>query len=391
MTHKMRHWLLGGGILLGLGTKTQPNVKVLSNPNATITNPFTRVDAVRELANGSVLVLDSYDRAVHLVDFTKNTTKPVGRNGSGPGEYQLPTRLFPLGKDSSAVFDMGNRRLLVILPDASLGGFLNPAGADVGQPLPRGLGTALKADDSGLIYGQGSSWMNPSGADARPMDSLPIERWRVRSTRRDTVAYLPRHWPAGSEVVHGVVMNPSGFLPLTTQPQWDVAPDGRVAIVHDDPYRIDLVSGDRKVQIGQPLRYSPLKITEEHKRQWRAYMNRPRPAMIMSKGATRPVPGIVREPGFTEPAKWPEYLPPFLNDAVRFARDGTLWIQRTTPVSQPPTFDLIDPNGRVVAQVKLPLGSRLVGFGKGWVYVVRIDPDDLEFLERYSYPASTRP
>lgn len=91
--------------------------------------------------------------------------------------------------------------------------------------------------------------------------------------------------------------------------------------------------------------------------------------------------------------EWPKYLPPFVRpldivpyEPVRFDQAGMLWVLRTTPADEPPTFDIIDETGWVVQQVKLPHNSRLVGFGTNSVYLVRIDEVDLEYLEKYPLP-----
>jgi hypothetical protein len=66
--------------------------------------------------------------------------------------------------------------------------------------------------------------------------------------------------------------------------------------------------------------------------------------------------------------------------------DGTLWVRRTTPAGEPPTFDIIDRTGQVIEQVRLSRQRRLVGFGVGSVYLVQADDVDLEYLERYQLP-----
>jgi hypothetical protein len=72
---------------------------------------------------------------------------------------------------------------------------------------------------------------------------------------------------------------------------------------------------------------------------------------------------------------------------VQFAPDGTLWIQRTTAdASAPPTYDLIGPAATIIGRMVLPANTRLVGFGVGTVYLVRVDEDDLEYLQRYRLP-----
>jgi hypothetical protein len=46
-------------------------------------------------------------------------------------------------------------------------------------------------------------------------------------------------------------------------------------------------------------------------------------------------------------------------------------------------FDLIDGAGRLTRRVLLPPQARLVGFGAGTLYLVRVGDGDLEYLERH--------
>jgi len=39
-----------------------------------------------------------------------------------------------------------------------------------------------------------------------------------------------------------------------------------------------------------------------------------------------------------------------------------------------------------IARVTVPEGRRVIGFGRGAVYTLHRDDDDLQYLERYSYP-----
>jgi hypothetical protein len=83
---------------------------------------------------------------------------------------------------------------------------------------------------------------------------------------------------------------------------------------------------------------------------------------------------------------WPDELPPFLTNAAVFAPDGMLWVRRTTAAGEPPTHDVIDPAGRVVQKVALAKRAKLLGFGKSSVYVLRVDEDDLQYVQRYALP-----
>lgn len=51
--------------------------------------------------------------------------------------------------------------------------------------------------------------------------------------------------------------------------------------------------------------------------------------------------------------------------------------------STAPQLDVFGGDGRMVRQVALPVGRRLVGFGRGVILVVSVGAEGLETLERY--------
>ena len=154
--------------------------------------------------------------------------------------------------------------------------------------------------------------------------------------------------------------------------------------MHPDPYRIETVGIDGTRLEGPEIPVDRIKVTEAHKEQWRERASRP------SLAVTRPLGGgglptyEILAPPLVEPRGWPEHLPPFLRGAATFAPDGRLWVQRSTTADAPPTFDVFDKDCQRVEQMTLPLGRRLLGFGRGTVYAVVRDELDLEYLERYS-------
>ncbi len=77
-------------------------------------------------------------------------------------------------------------------------------------------------------------------------------------------------------------------------------------------------------------------------------------------------------------------MPPFLSGASRVTPEGELWVERAQPAKETrPTYDVFDSGGQLIRQVVLPASRRLIGFGTGVLYAVRVDDDDLEWLERY--------
>ena len=92
----------------------QGAVRKLTKPESEFSEPFSNVAAIRELRDGRVLVADTKDKILQLVDFKLGNATKVGREGSGPGEYGLPMQMVGIQGDSSIVFDPINSRYLTI-------------------------------------------------------------------------------------------------------------------------------------------------------------------------------------------------------------------------------------------------------------------------------------
>lgn len=366
-------------------------VRVLAKPEAEFPEPFTMVAGVRELRDGRVVVADPRDRIVQLVDFRTGNAERIGREGSGPGEYALPQRLVALPGDSSAVYDILNSRLLVITPQGKPGGFLELPQTGGGRGTVVLGATGLVTDAKGTFYSAGAPFRTTAqGIEA--VDSVAIERWNRSTGKRDTVAYV--RLPQGSAKVSGsggnVAVRVGGGNPFSPQVAWAVAPDGRVAIVHPEPYRVEYVEPNGSRVTGPIIPYDRIRVTEAHKEQWRQGVKSSGMAIMVEQGPggrkmqAGPVPNV------PDPGDWPEYLPPFLGQSgqfnVIFASDGLLWVRRTGPADAAPLYDVIDRSGRVAFKVQLAKRSRVVGFGNGTVYVVRSDEDDLQYLQRFRTP-----
>src|SRR5688500_14181657 len=65
---------------------------------------FRDVSAVRELADGRVLVLDSHERFIYLADFRTGGSQVIGEQGSGDRQYLWPSRLLLLPTDTALVW-----------------------------------------------------------------------------------------------------------------------------------------------------------------------------------------------------------------------------------------------------------------------------------------------
>lgn len=378
--------------------------RTLSKPDAEYSEPFTQIQGIRELRDGRVVVVDPRDKTVQVVNLQSGTATKLGREGSGPGEYGLPLRLLPLPGDTSAVVDMLNNRILLINPNGTVGGFLDlnqPSSGRGGGPLLLGGSNQPQYTDSkGRMYMEGPPFRLTDNGPVSS-DSVPVIRWDRASGKRDTLAW--RRVATGSSQISGsggrgnqnVSVRIGGGPPFAGADVATVAPDGRVAVVHHEPYNVDFVNENGQRTRGQPIRYEKVRVSEGHKQEWR---ERQRTATRMSmtvdnsgrRQATMGPGGPVQDP-----ESWGgEYMPPFLStlqNVATFSNDGYLWVQRTGPAGQPPTFDVIDRAGNAVQKVVLPKRSRLLGFGNGAVYVARLDEDDLQYLQKYRFTMPERP
>lgn len=387
--HPLARWsvaLAATCIAVSSGAQQVP-VRSFVKPDAEFPEAFTNLTSFRELPGGRVLVVEGCERVVKLADFRSGELTTFSRTGDGPREYRLPARIFALPGDSAAIYDIANRRMLVVTPDGKPGGFIRMSayetirGAD-GSVMTSGF-NPTSVDSHGRFYSRGGGTvMTPSGIQVG--DSAELVRWTPGNDHRDTVAFVHlRKRTAEEKDLRRRPPEP----PFTTGIQWAVDGDGRVALVVPDDYHVEFVNPDGSRTVGTPIPFAPVPVGAGEKKMWH---DEQQPACAMPSSGTMKTPSgqviSFQRMATPEPTTWPAHLPPFRIDAAEFSPDGILWVQRTTPAGDAPLFDLIDRSGRVVQQVRLAKRSKLLGFGAGTVYVLRIDEDDLQYLQRYRLP-----
>lgn len=389
------------GILTALAALTAlPSVRAqtkvaLGRPDAESAESFTRISAVRELPSGKVIVADQQDKVVHLVDLVGGAMTKIGREGNGPGEYALPINLIPLPDGTTLVQDLLNRRFLIIGADGKPGGFLEwprpPATSQQTGGGPRliggGLNNARGFDAQGRLYFSGA----PFNATGGSLDSVPIMRWDRVTPTFDTVGYvkLPPNSASRSASGGNVSIRIGNSVRFTPQEIWGVAGDGSIARVIPNPYRLVWMRSGAAV-IGPAIAYAPIKVTEQDKKDIIDQQRRNPGMVIRIGGGGGGGGGRGAGPENLPPPEFADTKPPFdgaNQAAVVVTPEGEAWVLRTRPATDKiPAYDVFDKTGALVKKVALNPGSRVVGFGKGTVYVVRTDDDDLQWLQRYKRP-----
>jgi hypothetical protein len=355
----------------------------LAQPDAKLAHEFSAINGFRELPDGRVLVADGIDEVVLRADFRTGRADTVGRVGQGPGEYKNPDAMYALPNGGTLLVDLGNGRLNFLGADGKYVSSTPIAQGDfpgVSIVIPRAV------DAQGRIYYQ-PAMGGPRGGIP---DSASIVRWDRARSRYDTIGKvkLPamNTQSSGSANNQRMVQRPR---PYPAQDAWNVAADGRVAIARAGDYRVDWIGADGRAVRGRPIPVRAVPVAQADKREWMAEQANGlrinvqnvngQMSMAFSRGG-RDEDNIDDAIAETE---WPGTKPAFLAGAVWVTPEGDAWVERTVPAGAARVVDVFDAAGNLKERVTLPVGRRLVGFGRGVVYLRYADASDLQFLERY--------
>src|SRR5690606_32488232 len=77
-----------------------PAVRDLPKPVREVEDPYTLIAAVKEGPRGTLIVSDAGDGELSTVTLATGERAPLGRQGSGPGEYRAPANIFKLRGDT---------------------------------------------------------------------------------------------------------------------------------------------------------------------------------------------------------------------------------------------------------------------------------------------------
>lgn len=381
--------LLVAGASASAALAQQPKVPVqtLAKAEASFADPFTIISGLRELANGDVIVADMRDRTLQRIDLKSGSATAIAREGSGPNEYAYPTAVYALPGDTTAVYDLGNQRYLLIDPSGKPAGTfrMEEGGSGGGMMILR---AAQATDARGRLYYSTRGERGMSGPDGGPpefSDSGRVIRYDRATKKSDTLGIVfvpkPRVEATGGPNNQNIMVRPT---PMAPEDAWGVAPDGRVGVARVAADQVEWWLPDGKVVKGTPVPYTPIKITEADKKAWWAGTVRGGVNVRSENGRTTVSPASGSVPPMDPNIVWPATKPPFPGNSAKGAPNGELWLLRSRPADDKiPTYDIFDASGNLVRQVRLPADTRLVGFGKGVVYLARKDADDLEYLERY--------
>ncbi len=376
-------------------TSQLPPLRRLTTPAATFPEPFTAITGLRALSDGRVIVSDTRDRTLQLLDFRSGEARAIGRQGAGPGEYGTPMRLFAMPGDSTLMPDPQNGRFFVILPDGRPGPTFR-----LSDEALSNAGTIVGVDGLGrLIFER----VRPPALREMTAGSTGVSdlfRHDRVTGRTDSIARLATvaGEVSAARMLDGGMIQVSTNLPLAARDVVTVAPLGETVLVRASPYRVDRVDDAGRARSGPPAEPSRIRVTQAEREAFVKSQTRPG-SFVVSGGPARSAAGssggggaVPRFSGntdalFSPDMKWPEVKPPFLAGAATADWSGRVWVLRTRAHDDPtPTYDVFDRDGRVVMRVALAPRARVVGFSPDAVFIAQSDEDDLQHLERHPLP-----
>ena len=360
----------------------------LGSPTAVFPEDFGTIQTVRELPDGRVLVADPLGKALYAVDMDGGTRTVIGSEGQGPEEYLQPDAVWPLPGDSTLLVDLGNGRVVALGPDLRFG----PTGPiAMGDPRSNLILTLPQGID-----GQGRAYARSMGGIGGPLaDSAAILRIDRGTGVVDTVAMFKLQ--KRTRTTSGGANNQNvqiSSIPLSPEDAWGIAQDGSVVLARSGDYHVEWIGPDGSVTRGASRPFDAVRIGTAEKEEYVARQGRAGGGIGISVGITngsvqmtfaRGMGGTRRE---IDQYEWPDRKPPFYSGRLNIDRENRVWVQRHLDAGEPSTYDLFDRQGRHVTTLTLEHGKRVVGFGATSVYVVAYDQFDLNYLERYTLPAT---
>lgn len=330
---------------------------------------FATVGAVRWLEDGRIVVADIAANRLLVFDSTGKYLRALGRAGDGPGEFRYIGSVTALPGDSLATFDSRLRRLSLWHPDR---GFVR------GIPVGGGSLESWPADawlwqDSLVVALQLSITSQDSVAPGSGVRRWPM---RARLTLHDLGGRILGTSPDFAGMYSGLVANGDTRLPFSNQPFTAVARD-RVYFGSGVGFSLSYLNTDFNWagDIRWPSHQEAL--TQEEVNQVRSEAE--------ALAATRMPPERVRARLANSFA--PEILPserPAIS-RVLVTPDGNLWIERFEATrlgsvlqKAGDRWTVLASDGRPVARVALPAGSRLEAVRDSRAIIVLRDSLDIQ-------------
>ena len=358
-------------IVAALSLPQAPRAITLRPADATLGEPFASIYSIRELADGRVLISDnSSDNRVVVADLGSGRLRRIGHVGAGPREYRRAGRLFALPGDSTLLIDSPDRgRWWLLMHHDSIVRSVPPD-----LPALRVVGGSPSgADDRGRVLG-----VRSTGSEKLTHNRIRLKLVAVIGDRNgalaDTIARL-----GGDE--HEITQVGTRARPFWVQRQLSgsvaeqalMFPDGWIAVVRVEPYRVEWLTSSGGWVRGPEIPWERPRADAREK------------AAALERHRLRYGEKNLKQ---VEAYPWADRIAPVRSSSATIAApDGKLLVLRAQWSKEPDTrYDVFDRSGQRLAQLVLPDSERVMGFGPRSIYISVRDGDDFHYLRRHPWP-----
>lgn len=294
--------------------------------------------SIKELSNGRVLILDE----LRLLTATPDRPRLTPLGGEPVG------KLIGLSLDSSFVYSTKGWRFL---NDTASVGALPPTNRVVAALKRNGEPMEPEAAAHQFVYYAQWALTEAESTSLRKINRVTGE-----------ITVLARLWP-GRAPVPGILRPPCGVYE-----HYAVAPDGFVAIVRANPYRVDWVDDAGTLHKGSPIPTAKLAFSQKERAVYQAWR------------AAEPYASLA------DTTTWPSTVCEFVGGYWPIMTQDKLLVYRVPTTRAPATrYDVVNRKGEVEYQLALAANESVLGFGQSSVYVITTD-GKTQRLSKHAWP-----
>ena len=304
------------------------------------------------LADGTIVIADQLASAVRFFDGRGRLVRSVGQKGQGPGDFQLIMWLGQCARDSIFVWDYGLTRITVLSSGGSVvRQYSIPAdGARASAPA-----TISCSRDGRFIY-------QPPGTPRGHVTIVTPDSSVIRGNAvvslgdaRGNVVRSLGEVASGEMILTGRGGGPrgGGFRPLGRATSLALSGD-RVYVGTADSGTVDVYAPDGQPAGSVSLGIAPRRATRANYERAVNDMTSMFPAQMRQSISAQMLA-----------APMPEFLPPYT--ALLVDGDNLLWAVLSAPGYPDTRLRAVSASGRVVADVRIPVGLTTYEVGHDYI------------------------
>lgn len=340
---------------------------------------FGGIVGIVQHPDGTVFIADRQVPVIRRYDASGTYMHDIGREGQGPGEFQVLQSIALLPDGNLVAWDPRARRATVFTPDGDwVSDFIAGSGLQTSRPT-------LWTDFDGNIYVLGTD----RESDPEGRSAAMYLRYSPTGELLERLIGPPEEPDSGSMVMS----TREGFLPnFTSSVETTLSRSGHLVVGHNGDYAFEIRDGDG-VLVAVDHDWEPVPLATEERAQWTARQDE-----LVQRFQERPPGGFgnVQVPEF---GPVPATKPAFMD--LWSGQDGTIWVRRYAAARdrrdipprtdgrppftwwQRPTFDVFDQEGTFLGTVELDNDTRVHWFDSDYLWTVRGDENDEDVAVRY--------